>query len=109
MASPEPLQRDSAIKAISPHLDELLRSVAGELDSTELETVVKSIKNTFKGTFEAQRDQDLYSCLLLFESQGLLSGDNLTVLESFVAPKASKKDGIKRRIENFKLSRQEVG
>ena len=109
MASPESLRTDSTIKDIPPHLDELLRAVAEELNTAELETVVKSIKNTFKGTFEAQHDQDLYSCLLLFASQGLLSGDNLTVLESFVAPKASKKDGIKQRIENFKLARQKVG
>ena len=102
-------QSHSMIQGIPPDLNELLREVAEELEREELETVVKSIKNTFSGTFEDQQDHDLYSCLLLFANQGLLSVENLTLLESYVAPRASKKEGIKQRIENFKLSRQKVG
>lgn len=109
MASPKSLQPDSAIQDIPPDLDELLRGVAGDLESEELETVVNSIKNTFKGKFEDQFDQDLYSCLLLLASQGLFSGGNLTLLERFVASKSSKKEGIMQRIDNFKLRRQKVG
>lgn len=101
-------QSHSVIQGIPPDLNELLRGVAGELEREELEAVVKSIKNTFNGTFEAQQDHDLYSCLLLFANQGLLSVNNLTLLENFVAPRASKKEGIEQRIENFKLSRQQV-
>ena len=111
MASPtDSLQTISAIysQGISPQLDQLLRCVAAELDTEELESVVKSIKNTFKGKFEEQHGQDLYSCLLLFANQGLLSGGNLTFLEGFVASKASKKEGIKQKIKNFKASRQQV-
>lgn len=93
---------------IPPDLDQLLRYVASELEKEELESVVKSIKNTFKGTFEGQQDEDLYSCFLLFASQGLLSGKNLTLLERFVAPKTSKSKEIKQRIEHFKANRQEV-
>ena len=109
MASPKSLQTDSALQDIPPHLDNLLRAVSGELETAELESVVKSIKNTLKGTFEMQHDQDLYSCLLLFANQGLLSGENLTLLEKFVAPKATKKGEIKQRIETFKRSRLQVG
>ena len=109
MASPKSLQTDTALKDIPPTLDDLLRAVCRELETAELESVVKSIKNTFKGTFEMQHDQDLYSCLLLCANQGLLSAENLTLLERFVAPKASKKEGIKHRIETFKQSRLQVG
>ena len=96
------------VQDIPPDLDQLLRYVASELEKEELESVVKSIKNTFKGTFEEQQDEDLYSCFLLFASQGLLSGKNLTLLERFVAPKTSKSKEIKQRIEHFKANRQEV-
>jgi len=99
---------DSAMQNIAPHLDELLRRVTEDLEKEELETLVTSIKTTFKGTFELQHDEDLYSCLLLLANQGLLSNENLTLLESFVAPKSSKKEGIKERIESFKRSRQQV-
>ena len=92
---------------ISPHLDALLRSVADALSDEELTSVVATIKNTFKGNFQAQQDQDLYSCLQLFTNQGLLSDENLTVLDRFVACKSSKKEGIKQRIETFKLRRQQ--
>ena len=109
MASPKSLQTNTALKDIPPQLDDLLRAVAGELETVELESVVKSIKNTLKGTFEMQHDHDLYSCLLLFANQGLLSGENLTLLERFVAPKASKKGKIQQRIETFKRSRLQVG
>ena len=96
------------VQDIPPDLDQLLRYVASELEKEELESVVKSIKNTFKGKFEEQQDEDLYSCLLLFASQGLLSGKNLTLLEGFVASKASKRKEIKQRIEHFKVNRQQV-
>lgn len=108
MASLETLGEEvSASKEkISPHLDELLRDVTEELSAEEISSVVSSIKNTFKGNFETQKEQDLYSCLQLFTLQGLLSEQNLTLLERFVACKSSKKEGIKQRIESFKLSRQ---
>ena len=92
---------------ISPHFDELLRSVTNLLTAEELTDVVESIKNTFEGNFQTQPDQDLYSCLRLFATQGLLSEENLTLLERFVACKSSKKKGITNRIEKFKLSRQQ--
>jgi len=81
--------------------------VTEDLAKEELETLVTSIKTTFKGRFELQHDEDLYSCLLLLANQGLLSNENLTLLENFVAPKSSKKEGIKERIESFKSSRQQ--
>lgn len=96
------------VQDIPPNLDQLLKYVASELEKEELESVVKSIKNTFKGKFEEQQDEDLYSCFLLFASQGLLSGKNLTLLERFVASKISKSKEIKQRIEQFKAKRQEV-
>lgn len=92
---------------ISPHFDELLRSVTNLLTAEELTDVVASIKNTFEGNFQTQPDQDLHSCLRLFATQGLLSEENLTLLERFVACKSSKKKGITNRIEKFKLSRQQ--
>ena len=91
---------------ISAHLDKLLRAVTEALSAEEITSVVSSIKNTFKGNFEVQKEQDLYSCLQLFTRQGILSDQNLTLLERFVASKSSKKEGIKQKIETFKLSRQ---
>lgn len=109
MASPRSLNEEVSAgkEMISPHLDKLLRGVTEELSPEELTNVVTSIKVTFKGNFEVQEEQDLYSCLQLFTRQGLLSDQNLTLLERFVACKSSKKEGIKQRIENFKLSRQQ--
>ena len=108
MASPQALGEEvSATKVeISPHLDELLKDIATKLSAEELTNVVASIKTTFSGNFENQQDQDLYSCLQLFANQGLLSDQNLTLLERFVAWKSSKKEDIKQRIESFKLRRQ---
>ena len=108
MASPQALGEEvSATKVeISPHLDELLKDIATKLSAEELTNVVASIKNTFSGNFENQQDQDLYSCLQLLANQGLLSDQNLTLLERFVAWKSSKKKDIKQRIESFKLGRQ---
>ena len=91
---------------ISPHLDELLRAVTEEFRAEEITSVVSSIKNTFEGSFQVQKEQDLYSCLQLFTRQELLSDQNLTLLERFVACKSSKKDDIKQKIEKFKLNRQ---
>ena len=91
---------------ISPHLDKLLRAVTEELSAEEITSVVSSIKSTFEGNFEVQKEQDLYSCLQLFTRQGILSDQNLTLLERFVACKSSKKESIKQKIETFKLSRQ---
>ena len=108
MASLETMSEEvSAYKEkISPHLDELLRDVTEELSAEEITSVVASIKNTFEGNFEVQKEHDLYSCLQLFTRQGFLSDQNLTLLERFVACKSSKKEDIKQRIEKFKLSRQ---
>ena len=58
---------------ISPHLDELLRAVTEELSAEEITSVVSSIKNTFEGNFEVQKEQDLYSYLQLFTRQEFLS------------------------------------
>ena len=91
---------------ISPHLDKLLRTVTEELSAEEIASVVGSIKNTFEGNFEVQKEQDLYSYLQLFTRQGILSDQNVTLLERFVACKSSKKEDIKQKIEEFKLSRQ---
>lgn len=108
MASPEALGEavSASQEKNSPHLDKLLKDVAKELSGEELTNVVASIKSTFKGNFENQQDQDLYSCLQLFANQGLLSDQNLTLLERFVACKSSKQTDIKQRIESFKLGRQ---
>ncbi len=108
MASPEALGEtvSASQENISPHLDELLKDVAKELSGEELTNVVASIKSTFKGDFGNQQDQDLYSCLQLFANQGLLSDQNLTLLERFVACKSSKEKDIKQKIESFKLGRQ---
>ena len=93
-------------ETISPHLDKLLRDVTEKLSAEEISSVVASIKNTFEGNAEVQKEQDLYSCLQLFTRQGFLSDQNVTLLERFVACKSSKKEDIKQRIKNFKLSRQ---
>ena len=91
---------------ISPHFDKLLKDVSSELSPKELEQAVSSIKGNFKGKFEDQQEQDLYSCLHLFANHGLVSEDNLTLLERFVTPKTSKKERIQEKIQVFKSLRQ---
>ena len=96
---------------ISPRFDKLLKDVVGDLSPEELKYAVSSIKTNFeKGKFADKGDQDLYSCLHLFANQGLVSEDNLTLLEKFVVtPKTSKKEGIEAKIRGFKAIRlQEI-
>ena len=96
---------------ISPRFDKFLKDVVDHLSPEELEYAVSSIKTNFEiGKFGDKGDQDLYSCLHLFANQGLVSEDNLTLLEKFVVtPQTSKKEEIKEKIEAFKAIRlQEV-
>ena len=96
---------------ISPRFDKLLKDVVDDLSPEELKYAVSSIKTNFeKGKFADKGDQDLYSCLHLFANQGLVSEDNLTLLEKFVVtPRTSKKDGIEAKIRGFKAIRlQEI-
>ena len=92
---------------ISPRFDKLLKDVVGDLSPEELKYAVSSIKTNFeKGKFADKGDQDLYSCLHLFANQGLVSEDNLTLLEKFVVtPQTSKKEGIEAKIRGFKAIR----
>ena len=96
---------------ISPRFDKLLKDVVGDLSPEELKYAVSSIKTNFeKGKFADKGDQDLYSCLHLFANQGLVSEDNLTLLENFVVtPQTSEKEGIEAKIRDFKAIRvQEI-
>ena len=78
------------------------------MSQDELVHAVSSIESNFEGKCRAQGEQDLYSCLHLFANQGLVSEDNLTLLEKFiVTPKTSKKEGIEAKISNFKAIRQQ--
>ena len=92
---------------ISPRFDKLLKDVVDDLSPEELKYAVSSIKTNFeKGKFADKGDQDLYSCLHLFANQGLVSEDNLTLLEKFVvSPQTSKKEQIEAKIEGFKAIR----
>ena len=88
---------------ISPRFDKLLKDVVGDLSPEELKYAVSSIKTNFeKGQFEDKGDQDLYSCLHLFANQGLVSEDNLTLLEKFVVcllyTSPSPRDGLLSRM-----------
>ena len=103
MASVETI---SASGEISPRFEKLLRGVSDELSPEELRHAVSSIKTNFSGKFEDQGEQDLYSCLQLLAKHGLVSEDNLTLLEGFLSPKASKKKSLKEKIQQFKESRQ---
>ena len=92
---------------ISPRFDKLLKDVVDDLSPEELKYAVSFIKTNFeKGKFADKGDQDLYSCLHLFANQGLVSEDNLTLLEKFVVtPQTSKKEGIEAKIRGFKAIR----
>ena len=90
---------------ISPYLDKLLKDVSGELSPEELKHAVSSIKSIFQGKFEDHQEQDLYSCLRLSTNQGLVSEDNLALLE-FLALETSKKKIIQEKIRRFKSIRQ---
>ena len=104
MASVETI---SASGDISPRLQKLLREVSDELSPIEQRHAVSSIKTNFRGKFEDQGEQDLYSCLQLFAKQGLVSEDNLTLLEGFLCPKASKKESLQEKIQQFKENRRQ--
>ena len=96
---------------VSPRFDKLLKDVVGDLSPEELKYAVSSIKTNFeKGKFADKGDRDLYSCLHLFANQGLVSENNLTLLEKFVVtPQTSKKEGIEAKIRGFKEIRlQEI-
>ena len=96
---------------ISPRFDKLLKDVVDDLSPEELKYAVSSIKTNFEiGKFADEGDQDLYSCLQLFANQGLVSEDNLTLLEKFVVtPQTTKKEGIEAKIRGFKRIRlQEI-
>ena len=96
----------SASQEISPSFDKLLKDVTANLSPEELKQAVSSIKTNFEGKFNAKDDQDLYSCLHLFANQGVVSEDNLTLLEKFVVtPHTSKKATIEEKIHNFKATR----
>ena len=100
------LETVSATGEISPNFDKLLKDVSSELSPGELRRAVFSIKSNFKGKFEDQKEQDLYSCLHIFANQGLVTEDNLTLLERFVTPKTSKKETIQEKIQGFKTVHQ---
>ena len=96
----------SASQKISPSFEKLLRDVTANLSPEELRHAVSSIKTNFEGKFNAKDDQDLYSCLHLFANQGVVSEDNLTLLEKFlVTPHTSNKATIEAKIHNFKATR----
>ena len=96
----------SASQEISPRFEKLLKDVTADLSPEELKHAVSSIKTNFEGKFNAKDDQDLYSCLHLFANQGVVSEDNLTLLEKFVVtPHTSKKATIEAKIHNFKATR----
>ena len=103
MASVETI---SAAGDISPCFQTFLRGVSDELSPEELRHAVSSIKTNFRGKFEDQGEQDLYSCLQLFAKQGHASEDNLTLLEGFLSPKASNKESLKEKNQQFKENRQ---
>ena len=96
----------SASQEISPSFEKLLKDVTANLSPEELKHAVSSIKTNFEGKFNAEDDQDLYSCLHLFANQGVVSEDNLTLLEKFVVtPHTSNKATIEDKIHNFKATR----
>ncbi|XP_067047123.1 uncharacterized protein [Acropora muricata] len=96
----------SASQEISTSFDKLLKDVTANLSPEERKDAVSSIKATFKGKFNTEDDQDLYSCLYLLANQGVFSEDNLTLLEKFVVtPHTSKKTTIQAKIHNFKAVR----
>ena len=104
MASVETI---SAAGDISPRFQTFLRGVSDELSPEELKHAVSSIKTNFRGKFEDRGEQDLYSCLQLFAKQGLASEDNVTLLEGFLSPKASNKESLKEKNQQFKENRQQ--
>ena len=95
----------SAAGEISSNLDKLFKDVSNELSHDEVKKAVSFIKSNFKGKFEDQGEQNLYSCLCLFANQGLVSENKLTLLE-FLTPKTSKKERIQEKIQRFKSIHQ---
>ena len=95
----------SATGEISSNLDKLFKDISSELSHDEVKKAVSLIKSNFKGKFEDQEEQNLYSCLCLFANQGLVSENKLTLLEC-LTPKTSKKEKIQEKIQRFKSDRQ---
>ena len=94
-------------RLLETFLQTFFRGVSDQLSPEEIRHAVWSIKNNFRGKFEDQGEQDLYSCLQLFAKQGLASEDNLTLLEGFLSPKASNKESLKEKNQQFKENRQQ--
>lgn len=71
MASLETLGEEVSAdeEKISPHFDELLRDVTEKLSAEEITSVVASIKNTFEGNFEVQKEHDLFLSTTVYSSR----------------------------------------
>ena len=89
---------------IRPELDELLRGIADSFTPQALKEVVQSTKKTLRGNFAGLPDDDLLPVLRRLRKDGIVNEENVTVLEKFYAPKASKRDEISRKIEAYKSS-----
>lgn len=99
------LETVSATEEVSSHFEQLLRDVSSELSPEELKNALSLFTRNFKGIFEDQEEQDLYSSLRLFADQGLVSEDNLTLL-LFLTSNTSKYERIQQKIQGFKEVRQ---
>ena len=99
------LETVSATDEISSNLDKLFKDVSSELSPDDVKKAVSLIKCNFKGKFQDQEEQNLYSCLCLLANQGLVSENKLTLLE-FLSPKTSKKERIQEKIQRFKSTCQ---
>ena len=99
------LETVSATDEISSNLDKLFKDVSRELSPDDVKKAVSLIKCNFKGKFQDQEEQNLYSCLCLLANQGLVSENKLTLLE-FLSPKTSKKERIQEKIQRFKSTCQ---
>lgn len=99
------LETVSATEEVSSHFEQLLRDVSSELSPEELKNALSLFTRNFKGIFEDQEEQDLYSSLRLFADQGLVSEDNLTLL-LFLTSNTSKYERIQQKIQGFKQVRQ---
>ena len=93
-----------ASTSLSTGLDCLFRDITSNFSPKERKDVVQTTKGTFHGKFERLEDEDLYSCLRLFEEQGHVSDNKLTLIEGFVAQKSDNERQIKEQIRLFKAS-----
>ena len=90
-----------------PGFQELFTNISSKFNPAESKDVVQSLKRSYGGKFKTLDNQDLLSTFQLLLKHGFVSGNKLTLIEEFVAPKSKQEKQIKEMIKSFKDSQKQ--